>query len=354
MKSEKINGNNHAYIPDSPQCIGVSDNDLAKVTHESIIYGSDKNSPILVSANELYWYNKDVIKTLSDSGKVYVYTHLGSSEDAARVIRDAVGVNGHTVLINTDNSTFDRSEDVISSLTDAFEDLDIQEIPEVFQNQYIGVVHFEGSSDFKVSPGFIDIFNRMPSLWPETPDEDCALLLSSRDCSEEIDRLWGVYKSRFEEVSKVSITEAAFDEETFKRILVDPSIIKPVHVQDGRIVNLLLFQTDLSDASWLQREYYESVYSEAYETNNILLFLGAVSDPNARGSNHIFSPINLLTKIGVIKGSDVLITFECNEVSAHYLPGLVEASISQTGRASIDGLGEPVSQSTFIKISKKT
>jgi hypothetical protein len=336
---------------DSPQCIGVPEEVIATLPPDAIISCPElPDTGILVDAQYLYWYNSDVVRQLAQDGSAFVYTHADASPGTAEAIASVVD-EGNIVLVNFDESSNDRLPELLDELQQ-FPGAECRLIESVYQNQYIAQVDFEGCEGYQAAEGFVDFFNNHPEFLPGEEEAEFPLLLGSIEDDEEIDRLWKIYNSRFEYVSERSVTEAAFDESEFKRILRDPGVVKAVHMQDNKVVNLMLFMTDLSDASWLREEYYQQYTQEAYETNNLLLFLGVVSDPDAEGSMHMLSPISLLTRVGQARQSSVAITFECNEVSAKYLPGLVKFAIEQTGFSRVSGLDEPVSQSRFMQISK--
>lgn len=334
-----------------PQCIGLSPVDAKNTSLDHLILHPTKpDTPVLVSTEALYWYNETVVSALAKGKKAYLFTHTPVDEGVVHVIED-VTERGDIVLVNYDGSDNDKSKDLLESLRtiSSVVALDIQG---VYQNQYVGLVDVDGCEGYSDTHSFIEAFNQSPEMWPTPGQLEYPLLLASIEDGAEIERLWEIYRSRFEDVEVNSVTEAAFDETSFKEILKDPSVVKAVHVQNSKIVNLMLFMTDISHASWLNQDYFKAHFSEAYKSKNLLLFLGVVSDPQATGTIHSLSPIKLLMKVGQKRSSDAVITFECNEVSAHYLPKLVTFAINRSGYGHVEGLDEPVAQSRFLAISK--
>ena len=333
-------------VGDSPQCIGVQPEILENIAHDTVVWHPERNDvPLLVKAEDLYWYNTDVMDKLTGDAPAYIYAHAEMVDDAgAERIAEAIRKDGAAVYINTDGSVGDDSRVLEQKLGEY--GVDVREVENVFQNQYIGEIVFPGVEGYLPVPSVIDAYDSYVDLHAEGQGTYAELV---RDIQgDELEHLWSVYNSRFEGVAENSISEAAFDEAGFKEIMHDPSVVKAVSRVDGKIASVTMFMTDMEHASWLNKKYYEKHYGDALETGNLLLFLGIVSDPEMPGGHHSLAAMNLLVEVGKRRGSNALITFECNEVSYAYLPEIVKGAIESTGIASVEGLEKPVSQSRFL------
>ena len=333
-------------LVDSPQCIGVQPEILEGIDRDTVVWHPERNDvALLVQAKDLYWYNTEVMDKLTGDAPAYIYAHAEKVDDAgAERIAEAIRKDGAAVYINTDGSAEDDSRLLEQKLGDY--GVDVREVKNVFQNQYIGEIVFPGVDGYYPVPSVIEAYDSYTDLHAESGSTHAELV---RDISgEELEHLWQVYNSRFEGVAENSISEAAFDEAGFKEIMHDPSVVKAVSRVDGKIASVTMFMTDMDHASWLNKDYYEQRYGEALNTGNLLLFLGIVSDPELPGGHHSLAAMNLLVEVGKRRGSNALITFECNEVSYAYLPEIVKGAIESTGIASVKGLEEPVSQSRFL------
>lgn len=333
-------------LTDSPQCIGIKPEVLEGVAKDDIIWHPEHTDvPLLVPAEDIYWYNTDVIKKLTGEAPAYVYAHAEKVNDSgADRIAESIRRDGSVVYINTDGSREDDTKQLEQALLDR--GVEVHEVENVFQNQYIGEINFPGMDGYASVPSLQEVFDNAPDL--HTHGEGTHAELAPSIDGEELESLWKVYDSRFEYVAENSISEAAFDEEGFKEIMQDPTVVKAVSRVDGKIASVTMFMTNMDHASWLNEGYYRQQHGQALETGNVLLFLGIVSDPEVPGSHHSLAAMNLLVEVGQRRGSNALITFECNEVSSSYLPDLVKGAIEATGIASVSGLEKPVSQSRFL------
>ena len=168
---------------------------------------------------------------------------------------------------------------------------------------------------------------------------------------DEAERLWGIYQNPFAELGEGHALEAGFSQEVFLQILEDPNIAKVVHRVDGEVTTLMIFVTDLDYYPWFNKQYFAAKYPGALETENVLVFPGIVSDETKRGMNYSFAVVQLAAQVTNRRGSDLSIAFECNEISAQYIPSIVQAAVEIDGSAKIEGLSTPVSQLLFEALS---
>ena len=124
-----------------------------------------------------------------------------------------------------------------------------------------------------------------------------------------------MYKDRFDVLSENHPVNAGYNEIEFKNILRDPSVVKVVNRVDGEVTTVCLFLTDLYQCTWLNRQYFYENYSSTIQKNNLLVFLGIVTDERKQGNAYATDVVDLLVRVADEKSEPTVPTFECNEIS---------------------------------------
>lgn len=340
---------------DSPQNIGIDEETLNLLVGDSDVInaqvesgGSTYRMPVLIPAEKLYWYNQDLLKKTYGGKQVYFYTQIPPQQDVAEVAKKALK-DGSVIIVNSDDSSVDYSRTLQDEIA---KDIGVkrESLMEAFLNQYVGNVRFEGLS-YATASSFFDTYQAMVKAGKLKANTEQGASILDVIKGEEAEELWQIYQKPFEDISTTSPINAGYDEKGFFEVLADPSVIKVVNRDKGDITTLGLFVTNFDHSPWINEEYYKKHQSKAHETGNILIFTGIVSDENKRGSMHSLELIRLLLKVGEERGTNSLITFECNEVSSNYLPRIVDFAINHSEIATVDGLDRPVAQSRFHTLS---
>lgn len=342
---------------DSPQNIGLDKDTYEQIAGDKDVLAMDTfeddrklTTPILVPTSKLYWYNQKLLSKEFPEKPIYFFTQVQPNEGVAGIVAEALQEGG-VIIVNSDDSKTDHSRALQEILSKNYKlTLDRRSLMDAYLNQYIGAVKFEGK-DFKKTKPFFDCYQRMvkEGLLHDRPDEGPSIL----DVVEgaEAQRLWEIYQNPFEDISVSSPISAGYDKKGFMDVLSDPNVIKVVNKNQEIITTVGLFVTNFDHSPWLNEDYYKYKYKHAYDTDNILIFTGIVSDENMKGSMYSLELIKLLVKVQEARDSNAIITFECNEVSANYLPRLVEFAINRSDSGTVHGLERNVAQSRFHSLS---
>ncbi len=339
----------------SPQREGLGEEDYqACLENEQTISslenidGQSVETPVLVPSKALYWYNQKLLTELFSERETYIYTQAEPTDQSVKIMAEVIDTGAVVLTPVTQSSSI-----LVEKLqADAVEGRTVKAEPLIgaYLNQYVGEVDLEGITDYIKAPTFFEQYRTSLEDGTLTLDLLNGAALIDSVSGSEASRLWDIYKEPFEEISVNSPINAGFDEEGFYKALQDETVVKVVNRVDGIISTLALFETDIDNAEWLNSDYFEKELPEAYHTDNILLFLGMVSDENMRGNAYSTDLINLLLKVAIERNSKSDITFECNEVSSHYLPEIVAGAINASGIATVRGLESPKAQTTFLAL----
>lgn len=347
--------------------IGIFEEDLEKaaIHPETLFVDYDDNGvripvPALVPIDILKFYNGPLMRRLyGNDTKIYCYVHpptsgYGSEQEIQDVIEEVLEHGGVVVteLYNEDRtSPMAKFVDQIKYLQkyhlEAFGDKTDSRVDyfagHVILNQGLGV--------FK-APTISDIYKRLIDTGEIIEDRINGPSLADTITGEEAEAIWEMYEKPFEGLGWDDPTVAGFEKDELIQILADPSISKIINRVDGKITTLMLFLQDFEKAPWFNKYRYAKDYKEYFDTNNILMFPGIVSDENKRGNNFGMEIVEFVTKLVAKRASNLLITFECTEVSTIYVPKIVKAAIEHSGLAHVEGLDNPIGKIVYFGISK--
>lgn len=367
--SSEIHTSGYLY----PQRIGLSDHDSQNIINSDDLEFTVVNQsevagnviPALIPVDKIFWYNDKFLQDTYGVGRDVLYIPPLSAQDFSLDLKDEVGRmvsrafdNGAVLVVDAyRDRPDDRIAPIIEILGDDNRNIIVENLgggeQERYLNQYIARVDYEGEgSDYKYSPSTYDVYVDMVGSGELPHNESDGPSLMDEIVGEEADELWNLYKEPFLSLSKEHPVNAGYDEESFKALLRDPSVIKVINRAGGDITTLSMFLTDMDQCPWLDKEYFTRYHNKAFDTDNILIFLGIVTDENKRGHAYASDVVDLLAKVTSNRGSSVLVTFECNEISEQVTPSLVKAAIENSGLAKVSGLDRPVSQLSFFALRK--
>lgn len=349
--------------------VGIFGEDLASAIASpdtiSITYIDENNSevkvPALVPIDNLEWYNTDLIRrTYGSTEGVYCYVHppINSDEDAAEVISLLQSSIDQGKVIVTEKYAVDQTSPIAQIVDFAKSDASYE--VEAFGGKTDSRVDFfsgyvkvrEGNSDIFQAPSLEEVFNDAVASGEMERDSVNGPDLVGIIDDKEAEQIWDVYEKPFEGLGKDDPTLAGFDKDTLLEILKDPSITKIVNRADGQITTLMIFLQDFEKAPWFNKHKYAQNYSRYYETGNVLIFPGIVTDESKRGNDYATNVIDFTSELLARRGSDFLITFECTEESTTYIPKLVQGALEHAGYLSVNGLESPIGQIEYFALSR--
>ncbi|HSX44949.1 MAG TPA: hypothetical protein VLF39_02450 [Candidatus Saccharimonadales bacterium] len=323
-------------------------------------YG-DVITPLLVPAERLEWYNIDLLsRTYGTDKKFYYYTHppISNNSDTRSFAQSLLKqkLDEGSVIF------FDKyqNEDVksVNLLEDLGPDYEIENLgggdKKRTANTYIGPVAVKGVADIKNSPPLIKVFQSEVEHGEVSENPDNGVSFAEVIKGDDAKRMWEIYKNPFDELGAEHPAITGFDEQGFADILQDPEVVKIINRVDGKISTLCVFVQDFDHCPWYNKEYFKENYAEYYDTNNILIFPGIVSDEQMRGNNYSLKVIDLATNMLAKRDSNFLVTFECTETSSEYIPTIVTSAVSNSGVAEIIGLEKPISITEYKAVKKVT
>jgi hypothetical protein len=315
--------------------------------------------PLLVPADRLEWFNIDLLKRVYGSDKqFYYYTHPPlddeqTSQAAEIILKDRLDDGAVIFFDEYDSAGSEQNANL-------FEHFGEQYVEEVLGGgdvqrkaiTFAGPVDIVSGAEVKAAPSLFETYQAAVEKGEFRVDTQNGVALVDVVNDSDASRLWEIYKNPFDELGAEHPATTGFDETSFMEIMSDPEVIKVVNRVDGKISTLCILTQDFDHCPWFNKLYFQQHYPDYFNTNNVLIFPGIVSDENMRGNDYAAAVIDLLDEVIYKRGSNLLVTFECTETSATYVPKIVMAAVANNGLLKISGLEQSISETIYKAIRK--
>lgn len=160
-------------------------------------------------------------------------------------------------------------------------------------------------------------------------------LLSKQKIAEDFDQLWDIYESRFQDlVDDHPILGMIPKEELLETFLADGCAVSAYYDESNAIKAVGYIVDDIKLCPWLNKEWATAAKGEA----PWVYFPGIAAAKDAPQLAGV-AIMKQLTKETIAKyptSPDVLLTFECTNISKQYIPKLVQLSMKSTGMARFE------------------
>ena len=323
--------------------------------------------PAIVPADLLVWKNTELLnKTFGEEAKYYYWAApILVNEDQSTLLKNAIVelldqgavILYDSVITYSDDHERERYDELLSQVSQdeyAYRLLDLGELEN--GDRYVDVfeapVAFGDSSVLKEASSIGEIYASILKNSSESIDVNNSVALEKVINGEEAEKIWEIYDRPFEQLGEQHPEHAGFEKEELLEILEDENIEKIVNRVNGEITTLCFFVNDFKYCEWFNEDYYSKKYPDYYDSKNILIFPGIVSDESKRGNNYSLDVIDLAIELFSKRGSSVLVTFECTETSAQYVPLIVKSAIENSGKAKVGNIESPQSRIRYKALVK--
>ena len=321
--------------------------------------GDKASVPVLVPMGTLEWFNNDPIREkYGDNARSYVYVHPPIYDETTReAVRKALDDKlEQGCVIVSELYDGDTENPIADLLADETRQYDVEAFGGETESRvdvFVGNVNMKNDPEVKHAPSLYEVYTKMVGDGAMNHDPTNGASLVAVIDGQDAEDIWRVYKKPFNDLEEKDPTLSGFDEETLLGILKDPDIAKIVNRVDGEITTLLIFLQNFDKAPWFNSDYYKKNFPEYFNTQNIFMFPGIVTDENKRGLNYATDVLDLAVRLFTERGSNFLITFECTEVSTTYIPKFVSDVANNSGMLNVSGLDKPISVINYYAFKKK-
>lgn len=138
-----------------------------------------------------------------------------------------------------------------------------------------------------------------------------------------VDKLWDIYQRQFGRLVENLPQRGLQTEQEFRAMIAHPDAHTLVRFEGEEPVALTTFVTDIAACDWLDKSFYE----KTYPGEPLIYFPGIASDPDRRGYMYSADIMKLFAKLATTIGSDFRLVHQCTNISAGYIPSIVERGI---------------------------
>jgi hypothetical protein len=158
-------------------------------------------------------------------------------------------------------------------------------------------------------------------------------ILSADDLSPEMrDRLWVLYKERFQDLGSNHPISMEDTRELFDELVDARGTTLSVYFSNAEPVAFMFFMTDPASLSWLNQQYIEA---HLVTDTNLLFFPGIVAKADGVGK-YAKPTIQLPTVMASRTSREYTVAFESTNRSSAYIPRLVYEYVNDSGVLAAD------------------
>lgn len=352
--------------------------DLGTVMVKYAVAGSEEpvHAPLLVPTPDMEWYNLPYLhERFGEETPLYCYVHPPVPEDegSSKVVADAVQkvlddgavvlfeqYRGYPVLDGREWDVEQGPDTVLSQPRSVVRDGENYQLEGMNSDRrekrsdiFVGKVNFNGIETVKEAEPLYDVYKHAVEEGTITVDRENGPVLEDVMSEEDAARIWQIYEKPFERLSKGNPVLAGFDQESLKALLLDPGVVKVVNRSEGEITTVGIFSQNFEQCPWFNADFFKREYPEYYNTGNILMCPSIVSDEERRGHTYSWALVNQIAQVCAQRGSNILLAFECTEISTRYIPDkVVERGVAASGVGVVEGFKEPVSVMEYKAVRK--
>jgi len=171
--------------------------------------------------------------------------------------------------------------------------------------------------------------------------------IHKEEVDKYFDQIWMIYNSQFQGLVDDHPVKGEIErDELLKVLLSDKCLLKAYLDPDGNIISFGYLVTDLSLCPWLNTDYFERIS----EGNPTAYFSGiASSKDNSLLTS--YSLVNAFAYDMAKKWPKGNLAFECSNVSAKYIPKIVERCFKKEKLCEIESIAETRYHYKLIRLS---
>lgn len=329
-----------------PQAEGLSVPDMEKVFEDDntvfIQAGKGKAWPLLTPLKN----NTEYLQSFFDDNypdKQQLYLSLPpdmtKKQRKAAIASLEIALQEPNVQIVFDESVEDKNvEDFLAQAQ--IEGVDINNFVDEKNSTPASVIHFEGRTDLMMTnedgqvTNLREAYDKIgPITDPENADSS-TVLLGAEEIEQSRDRLWQIYEGQFSALVENHPARQIQTKDELFAMLSDPDTLTVAQQVDGDIVSFSMFVGNIESCDWLNVDYYKNRYKD--EDSHVLYFPGIATDVEKQGNKYALNLIKLIAEMIGKSGKNARIVFQCTNISADYIPKIVETATSASGMGDIN------------------
>jgi hypothetical protein len=322
--------------------------------------GESVYMPLLIPIEKLEWYNSNILhKAYGKNAKLYYYAHPPLPSNAEEIsiisyaIKKEIDKGAVVILDQFKGKPLPQALQMLIDTGNCESEFFGDKTERKIAPAYCGRVKFDDVDSVHEAPSIFKIHETAVANGEIEEDGNNGIFLYKKVENLQAEELWDVYEKPFEDLGAEDPVLDGFDKDYFMGLLNNSEIPKIVSKKNGEACALCIFDQSFDRNPWFNEKYYKDNYPEYYDSQNIFMCPAIVASLDAEGISFGIEMINYLTHIFAKRGTNAMVTFECSQESAKYIPKITKFGINHSGIAQIeDEINTPVTTTEYIAIKK--
>ena len=141
-----------------------------------------------------------------------------------------------------------------------------------------------------------------------------------------LEQIVAMYAGQFETLTKDHPSLQQSPEEELREMLLDEEALNVGYLEDGEVVGLCYFVQNIEKAVWLNADYYHEMYDDDEALHFYFPGIVVRQDKAHQGLQYMPEMLTLAGNLLQRLGEDLIITFQCTNISLNYIPDMVVAA----------------------------
>lgn len=140
------------------------------------------------------------------------------------------------------------------------------------------------------------------------------------------DQLWEAYDVRFDDLVDDQPSMQKQTREQLMTMLSDSDAVTTAYFKEGKVVGFVFCSRNVRNCEWLDPDYYE----KQFPNEELAIFPGMVVEKSQEGLAYSLPMLRTFSDAAAEANLDLRIIFQCTNISAQYIPRIVELGVNRT------------------------
>lgn len=342
-----------------PQGISLSEEDISEAlkdpqTLRANIKGVDV--PILMPVAKIELFASSGYFEQGADGYLFMPIYSDLSQDEIQSIHELVkqsNLESKTIFSyfeDGDINSEQYSSLILDSISDGYHQkhlIDNKNDTEASITHFEGLAEVQDRSDMKsgvtsLRPAFLEAVAN--GEYEEHPNTGVTLLdpAELKINKELLDKLWRIGDEQFTSLAENLPVRQSAQREEFDEFMTHEGTSNIVYFENGEPICIATFLHSLEPLEWLRKDYFYDKFGKDAFFGYFVFLVSDAKNPSHKSSHKVLNTVvDLIDK----SHHDMQVVFECTNISATYVPKLVEGVVNSGNKLKIDV--NPYSRYTF-------
>lgn len=332
-----------------PQAMQISETDIKEAlddpeTLRTYIKGVEV--PVLIPISKIEAYASSGYFEHGSEGFLFMPIYADLSEEDVQSVHELVSqsdLQSKTILSYYEDGDV-KSEQYASLILDSISN-GYQRKPLIDEKvgTEVSITHFEGLAEVQdrdnlrsditsLRQVFLEGVNE--GKYEEQPHTGVALIdpTALKTNIDLLDKLWRISDEQFSRLAENLPVRQSLNRDEFDELMTHTDTSSIIYFEDGEPVCLATFLHSLESAEWLRKSYFDSKFGPDTFLSYFGFLVSDAKNPSHKSSHRV---LNMLSELTVKARTDMQVLFESTNISANYVPKLVEGVVNSNDQVKI-------------------